>query len=162
MKTLFKVVKTIVNVVVIVLVLLFVLVVCLQRFSNNEISFLNFRLFTVVSGSMEPVYSIGDVLLAKEVDAEDIEVGDSISYLGTSGQFKDKVITHEVIQIEKGNDGEFLFHTKGRANLTEDPIVKEEQIFGRSTYIIVYIWYCFETYGNVLLCNNSFILYYWF
>ena len=83
MKTVFKVVKTIVNVVVIVLVLLFVLVVCLQRFSNNEISFLNFRLFTVVSGSMEPVYSIGDVLLAKEVDAEDIEVGDSIKVFFT-------------------------------------------------------------------------------
>lgn len=134
MKTLFKVVKTIVNVVVILLVLLFVLVVCLQRFSNNEISFLNFRLFTVVSGSMEPVYSIGDVLLAKEVDAEDIEVGDSISYLGTSGQFKDKVITHEVIQIEKDNEGKFLFHTKGKANLTEDPIVKEEQVFGKIVY----------------------------
>lgn len=131
MKKAFKYIKVVINVLVITLILLFVLVVCLQRFSNNEISFLNYRLFTVVSGSMEPKYSIGDVLLAKEVDISDIEVGDSISYLGTSGQFKDKVITHEVIQIEIDDQGKYLFHTKGVANVAEDPIVKEEQIYGK-------------------------------
>lgn len=146
MKTLFKVVKTIVNVVVIVLVLLFVLVVCLQRFSNNEISFLNFRLFTVVSGSMEPLYSIGDVLLAKEIDVHDIKEGDSISYIGTVGQFKDKVVTHEVVQIEKDKDGKLLFHTKGLTNLTEDPIVKEEQVYGK---IVGEVWILSVIYGIV-------------
>lgn len=131
MKKAFKYIKIALNVLIITLVLLFVLVVCLQRFSNNEISFLNYRLFTVVSGSMEPKYSIGDVLLAKEVEISDIEVGDSISYLGTSGQFKDKVITHEVIQIEQDADGKYLFHTKGIANVAEDPVVKEEQVYGK-------------------------------
>lgn len=131
MKKAFKIIKTIVNVLVVIFVLLFVLVVCLQRFSNNEISFLNYRLFTVVSGSMEPKYSIGDVLLAKEVDVEDIKVGDSISYLGTSGQFKNKVITHEVIQIIIEEDGSYLFQTKGIANVSADPIVKEEQVYGK-------------------------------
>lgn len=130
MKKAFKILKGIVNVVVIIFVLLFVLVVCLQRFSNNEISFLDYRLFTVVSGSMEPKYSIGDVLVAKEVEAKDIKVGDSLSYLGTSGQFKDKVITHEVIEIEKDNEGKYLFHTKGIANVAADPVVKEEQVYG--------------------------------
>lgn len=134
MKKTFKVIKTIVNVLVVVFILLFVLVVCLQRFSNNEISFLDFRLFTVVSGSMEPKYSIGDVLLAKEVDAEDIKTGDSISYLGTSGQFKDKVITHEVIQVILEEDGSYLFQTKGIANVAADPIVKEEQVYGKIVY----------------------------
>ena len=43
MKKAFKILKGIVNVVLIILVLLFVLVVCLQRFSNNEISFLDYR-----------------------------------------------------------------------------------------------------------------------
>ena len=130
MKNVFKYVKTIVNILVVTFVLMFVLVVALQRFSNNEISFLNYRLFTVVSGSMEPKYSIGDVLLAKSVDVKDIEVGDAISYLGNSGQLKNKVITHEVIEIEIDNEGKYLFHTKGLANVAEDPIVKEEQVYG--------------------------------
>ena len=130
MKNVFKYVKIVINVIVVIFVLLFVLVVCLQRFSNNELSFLNYRMFTVVSGSMEPKYSIGDVLIAKETDAEDIKVGDAVSYLGASGQFKNKVITHEVIEIEKDSNGKYLFHTKGIANVAEDPVITEDQVYG--------------------------------
>lgn len=130
MKKLFKIIKTIINVFIIFMVLSFVLVVCMQRFSNNELSFLNYRMFTVVSGSMEPVYSIGDVLLAKETAPEKIKKGDAVSYLGNKGQFKDKVVTHEVIEIEIDENGKYWFYTKGVANLATDPIVGEEQIYG--------------------------------
>ena len=44
---------------------------------------------------------------------------------------KNKVVTHQVIKIEKDENGKYLFHTKGIANLTEDPIVKEEQVYGK-------------------------------
>ena len=130
MKNIFKYIKIIVNTLIVIVVLSFALVVCLQKFSNNELSFLNYRMFTVVSGSMVPKYEIGDVLLAKEINPEDIEVGDAVSYLGKTGQFKDKVITHEVIEIEKDNNGKYLFHTKGIASLAEDPVVSEEQLYG--------------------------------
>ena len=130
MKKSFKYIKQVVNVLLIIFVVCFALVVCLQRFSNNEISFLNFRLFTVVSGSMAPEYEIGDVLLAQEREPSKIKVGDNISYLGTKGNFKDKVVTHQVVEIEEDKDGNLLFHTKGIANASEDPIVKPEQIYG--------------------------------
>ena len=93
MKKILKYVKTVINVFIVLLVLSFVLVVCMQRFSNNELSFLNYRMFTVVSGSMIPKYNIGDVLLAKKTAPEKIERGDAVSYLGTKGQFKDKFAT---------------------------------------------------------------------
>ena len=134
MKNALKYVKKIVNVVLIIVVVAFAIVVCLQRFSNNEIAFLNYRLFTVVSGSMAPKYEIGDVLLAKEVEPSKIKKGDDISYLGAVGNFKNKVVTHQVIEIEKDDNGKYLFHTKGIANLTEDPIVKEEQVYGKIVY----------------------------
>ena len=130
MKKIFKYIKAIINVFVVVFVLSFVLVVCMQRFSNNELSFLNYRMFTVVSGSMIPKYEIGDVLLAKETKPEKIERGDAVSYLGTKGQFKDKVVTHEVIEIEVDENGKYWFYTKGVANLSVDPVVGEEQIYG--------------------------------
>ena len=130
MKKSYKYIKQVVNVLLIIFVVCFALVVCLQRFSNNEISFLNFRLFTVVSGSMAPEYEIGDVLLAQEREPSKIKVGDNISYLGTKGNFKDKVVTHQVVEIEEDKDGNLLFHTKGIANASEDPIVKPEQIYG--------------------------------
>ena len=46
-------------------------------------------MFTVVSGSMEPKYKIGDVLIAKEKDPSKIKVGDAIcSQSGTIVQNK--------------------------------------------------------------------------
>lgn len=130
MKKAFKIIKYIVNTLITVFVVLFLLMVCLQRFSNNEVSFFNYRLFTVASGSMAPQYNVGDVLIAKETAAEDIRVGDSLTYLGNTGTFTGKVVTHEVTRIEKTDDGQFIFHTKGKANLIEDPPVYENQVYG--------------------------------
>ena len=130
MKKFLGIIKKIFDIVLTVFVILFVLMVCLQRFSNNEISFLKYRMFTVVTGSMEPEYHVGEVLISKEVDAKDIKVGDDVSYLGKSGSFKDKVVTHRVEKIEKDVDGKLVFHTKGIANLAFDPIVYEDQIYG--------------------------------
>ena len=130
MKKAFKIIKYIVNTIVTIFVILFLLMVCLQRFSNNEVSFFNYRLFTVASGSMAPQYNVGDVLIAKETAPEDIKVGDSLTYLGNSGTFTGKVVTHEVTRIEKTTSGEYIFHTKGKANLIEDPPVYEKQVYG--------------------------------
>lgn len=130
MKKAFKITKYIVNTIVTIFVVLFLLMVCLQRFSNNEVSFFNYRLFTVASGSMAPQYNVGDVLIAKETAPEDIKIGDSLTYLGNSGTFTGKVVTHEVTRIEKTRSGEYIFHTKGKANLIEDPPVYEKQVYG--------------------------------
>ena len=130
MKKAFKIIKYIVNTIVTIFVVLFLLMVCLQRFSNNEVSFFNYRLFTVASGSMAPQFNVGDVLIAKETAPEDIKVGDSLTYLGNSGTFTGKVVTHEVTRIEKTTSGEYIFHTKGKANLIEDPPVYQKQVYG--------------------------------
>lgn len=133
-KKILNIIKWIFNVVVGIFIVLFILVVCLQRFSNNELAFFDYRMFTVLTGSMEPKYNVGDVLFAKEIDPNDIQVGDAISYLGESGDVKDKVVTHEVVEIETNENGEKLFHTKGIANIIEDPIVHADQIYGKIIY----------------------------
>lgn len=129
-----RVVMAISNVLVGIILVGFIVVVCLQRFSDNKISFFNYRMFTVISGSMEPRYNIGDVLISKDVDKSTIKVGDTISYLGRNGDFKGKVITHEVISIETDSNGKYVFHAKGLANLVQDPIVYEEQVYGVVIY----------------------------
>lgn len=129
-----KIVKSVLNFAIALLVILFVIVVVLQRFSNNKLSFFNFRMFTVVSGSMKPTYDIGDVLISKETDASKIKVGDTISYLGRAGNFRDKVITHKVVGIEKDENGKYVFRTKGTANLVEDPLVYQDQLYGVVVY----------------------------
>ena len=78
MKKIGKVIKTIFNVLITMFVLLFLLVVCLQRFSNNQITFLGYRMFSVASSSMAPDYQVGDVLIVKITEPEDIKVGDEV------------------------------------------------------------------------------------
>ena len=138
-KKAFKIGMVVLKVVLFIVLIGFILSVCLQRFSNNKLSIFNYRMFTVISGSMEPKYKIGDVLIAKEVKPENIKVGDAISYLGKQNSFKDKVVTHEVTKIEKVDD-KYVFHTKGLTNIVEDPIVYEEQKVVYKSLIISLIY----------------------
>ena len=100
-KKILKIIKNILNVIVVVFILLFILVVCLLRFSDNKLSFFNYRMFTVVTGSMVPKYNVGDVLISKSIEPSKVKVGDTISYLGSQGSFKNKIVTHQVIEIEQ-------------------------------------------------------------
>lgn len=143
MKKIFGIIKTILNIFITIMILLFVVVVCMQRFSDNELSFLNYRMFTVISGSMVPRYNVGDVLISKEVEHSKIKEGDVITYLGKEGQFKNKVVTHEVVEIEIDSEGKYYFHTKGIANPMEDPIVECDQVYGviiKKLYILSFIY----------------------
>lgn len=143
LKKILSILKKLVDIAITTFVILFVVVVCLQRFSNNEFSLFNYRIFSVVSGSMVPMYNVGDVLISKEVEPNEVEIGDAVSYLGESGSFKGKVITHQVVDIEKNVDDEFVFHTKGLANIIEDPIVHESQLYGvvvRKAYLLSFVY----------------------
>lgn len=133
-RKIFKLISKILKVILTIFAVGFLCIVLLQRVSDNKLSFFNYRMFTVVSGSMYPKYKIGDVLVAKDIDAEDIKIGDAVSYLGTTGDVKGKVITHEVKEIEIGEDGKYSFTTQGLTNIIEDPIVHEDQLYGKVVY----------------------------
>lgn len=133
-KKISKILLMILRIIVGIALAAFILVVCLQRFSDNKISFFKYRMFTVVSQSMTPKYNIGDVLVSKETEPSKIKEGDVISYLGNYGDFSGKVITHRVVNTEKRDDGKYYFRTKGDANIVEDPIVNEEQLYGVVVY----------------------------
>jgi len=131
-KSKFKVIKilwSIIEKILMILLLIVSLIIITQRLSNNEKSFLGLRLYRVQTGSMIPKYQIGDVILVKEKDIEKIAIGDDVTYWGTSGSMKGKLVTHQVIDIEM-QEGKKVFHTKGIANNLEDPVIYGEQING--------------------------------
>lgn len=105
------------------------LIIVTQRVTNNDKSFFGFRLFRVETGSMIPKYEIGDVILVKEKEIDEIQKGDDVTYNGIAGSMKGKLVTHQVIDIEE-RDGKKVFHTKGIANTQEDPVISGEQING--------------------------------
>ena len=143
----FKTIYNIFKIFIIVFAVSFILMVYLQRFTDNNVSIFKHRMFTVVSRSMEPKYTIGDVLFAKETESSKIKVGDDITYKGRLGDLRDKIVTHQVISIDNNSTG-YIFHTRGLANLIEDPAIPEEDVYGVVVYRSVFLSLIYKIIAN--------------
>lgn len=88
------------------------------------------KIYGVMTGSMEPAYSVGGVVYVKSCDASKISEGDVITF--RLGADTEAVMTHRVLQM----DGSF-FITKGDANNTEDPEpVSYDRLIGKVVFFI--------------------------
>lgn len=84
--------------------------------------------YVVLSGSMEPEISPGDVILVEEVDASSIEEGDVITFVRSDDA---RPTTHRVEEVSD-RDGDPEFVTKGDANENPDQEpVAASQVQGR-------------------------------
>jgi len=131
-----KILKTIANIlyyILFVIIILILLVVIIQRVSNNTVSVAGYRIFNIVSGSMMPDYEIGDILISKEVEPKDIQIGDDVVYLGKKSNFQGMIVTHRVVE-KKEENGVYTFRTKGIANEEADPTITEDQVYGKIIY----------------------------
>lgn len=70
----------------------------------------------ISSGSMEPVYYEGDVVLIKKVDPHQLEVGDIIVFEAEGGGIP---IVHRIVEVVK-EEGTLYFATKGDNNAFKD------------------------------------------
>lgn len=70
--------------------------------------------YTVLTSSMEPNYPPGTLVVVKPVPVDEIGVGTVITYQLASG--RKAVVTHRVVSVGYGSDGEKVFTTKGDAN----------------------------------------------
>ena len=103
-------VKKIWNVVSTVLIVL--LIVCAVFLMGSRL--IGFKCFNILSPSMEPLYSVGDLIYVKEVDPATIKEGDVITFVLNEDLL---VGTHRVIRVDAENQH---FYTKGDANEIED------------------------------------------
>ena len=120
-----KLIENFLYTILFIIVILMLIVVIMQRVSDNSITVGGYRMFTVATGSMVPVYEIGDLLISKEINPDEIKKDDDIIYKGKTGGFKDRVVTHRVISIEKQEDGNYKIITKGVANIEQDPEIDQ-------------------------------------
>lgn len=93
-------------------VLVVIVVLCAVFLMGSRL--LGYRVFNVISGSMEPEYNVGDLIYVKEVDPSTIQIGDDITFVLNEDLV---VATHRVIRIDAENQ---RFYTKGLANEIED------------------------------------------
>ncbi len=71
--------------------------------------------YYVISDSMSPAINKGDLVFTKEVNFEDIEVGDVLTF---QKEGNERWFSHRVVKI---NTEEKSFRTKGDHNNVEDP-----------------------------------------
>jgi len=105
-------------------------------------------LLVVLSGSMEPMMRVGDIVVVYKVNPETIEPGDIIAFKDPSGR-KNVIITHRVIAYDKNGEG---FRTKGDA--CEEPdqfVVKKEDVVGKPVFLVPFAGYLFGPKGSKTL-----------
>ena len=143
-----KLIGNILYILLFVIIVLMLVVVILQRVSDNSISLGGYRLFTVATGSMEPKYEVGDILISKEIDQNDIKVGDDIVYRGKEGSFNGKVVTHQVVSIRDEEKKKKII-TKGIANTEEDPEIDGTQVYGKVIYKVQTLSFISQIIKNI-------------
>jgi len=79
--------------------------------------FLGYKPFIVLSDSMLPVISAGDLVITKEVDTEELKEGDVIAF--REGK---SVITHRIVSVVE-DAGARRFVTRGDNNNANDPVL---------------------------------------
>lgn len=102
-----------------ILCLILIFFILLNIFSMNNKSLFGFRIYRVISGSMQPALQIGDVIIVKK--SNNYSERDIITY--SNGL---TTITHRIIAI---NNDEVI--TKGDANEVDDKPINKEQIVGK-------------------------------
>ena len=96
--------------------------------------------FTVLSGSMEPVYHTGGLIYVDEVDYKELKAGDDITFMLS----EDTIVTHRIVEVVPDEeDPETLrFRTKGIANEFEDgTLVHYKNVIGKPVLSLPYLGY---------------------
>ncbi|MBU1093287.1 MAG: signal peptidase I [Firmicutes bacterium] len=114
------IIKNIIFYVVVTVMLFFIIINVVAP--EDSIKYTGFKVFTIVSGSMEPDIMINDVVIDVKVKQEDLQVGDIITFytylLANNGTYIKSEVTHYIVGIEDV-DGETVYRTHGA---TEDDI----------------------------------------
>lgn len=112
--------------------------------------------YVIISPSMVPTIKVEDAIIILRQEPEQLKVGDIITFNSSDPRYSGLTITHRIVGIEKSNDGNLLFRTKGDNNNTEDTsLVSTDNIYGRVILKIPkigYIQYILtQSYGWLLL-----------
>lgn len=106
-------------------------------FFISGIRLLGFEVYGVLTGSMVPAYPIGSLIYVQDVDPNELELRDVITF--SSGK---TIVTHRIVEIvrDENNPYELKFRTKGDANNDPDAsLVGPADIIGKVAFGIPHL-----------------------
>ena len=152
-----KIVKKTVQVLSISIVaveLLVILALVLTKMSGNVPNLFGYSVYVIVSESMTPDLVIGDVIISRSFEGEELTPGQIVQYVGKTGKMKGKIITHRILTVTGEGDDRVIV-TKGTANVDADPPITPDDIVGVMVYQTVVIDKLYAilstTWGFILL-----------
>jgi signal peptidase len=97
------------------------------------------RPLTVLTGSMTPTYLPGDVVIVRPADADNLQIGDVITFQAVSDD--PRLTTHRIKSVVLTGEGR-RYVTQGDANGAADPEpITPEQVRGTVWYSVPYVGY---------------------
>lgn len=111
--------------------------------SNRDKSYFGYRLYNVRTDSMVSKdgahtdgFASGDIILVETMDAEQVKVGDVITFYPSRD--RGSFLTHRVVETREELNGEqgIFFVTKGDANEVDDPPFSGDQLVGKKIAVI--------------------------
>jgi len=97
---------------------------------------------TVLTGSMEPTFSPGDLVVA--VPQDSYAVGDVVTFQPVSGD--PTLVTHRVVGVRVGDETRYV--TRGDANGADDDPILADQIMGRVVWHVPYLGHVARAVGS--------------
>ena len=119
---------------------LLVILVVIGAMLLGGVRILGYQVFTVLSGSMEPVYHTGSLIYVKDVDYRDLGDGDVITFMLN----EDTVATHRIVGVvpDEEDPSVVRYRTKGDANDAEDgALVHYKNVIGSPVFTIPKLGY---------------------
>ena len=104
---------------------------------------MNGAALTVLTGSMEPTYEPGDIVVS--VPQEQYRIGDPVTFQPRSGD--PMLITHRIVAVTDTDEGR-TFVTRGDANGSDDAPIVEAQVMGKVLYSIPKLGYVQQAVGG--------------
>ena len=121
--------------VAVTLLLALSLILCIwvvsQLLVNGYVKLFRHSFFRVITPSMEPELCVGELICITDRGLASVQAGDIVSFRSVAPETGGLFITHRVVDIVRGDAGEYLLVTKGDANLSADAYyVTEENYLG--------------------------------
>jgi signal peptidase I len=137
--------------------ILFIFIALEALAPSKTMSILGFKGFAVLTPSMEPVYNVGDIVIATKVDVDDLKVGDPITfYVDLNNDGKKELVTHYIFSIDY-IDGIRTYQTNPEGRDYADPWeIVDEDIVGMVSFKIPFLGFVI-IFGLILVENPIFL-----
>ena len=124
---------------ILTIVLVFCAMTCLAVvipvIQGKEASFFGYRIYHIMTGSMEPTIPTGSDVIVKQTDPALLAVGDVITFVSKDEAIYGSANTHRIAAIDTDEQGKQCFVTKGDFNPSEDRLrVYPGDIKGKVVY----------------------------